>query len=109
MPLNASQVDTVKPREKVFKLADGGGLYLHVNPNGSKYWRMTYRFAGKEKKLSFGIYHDISLAEARTKRDEARKVLANDKDPGNEWKSEERLSSQVKYASVVVRFFDTRL
>lgn len=53
-----------------------------VNTNGSKYWRMKYRFAGKEKKLSFGTYPDISLAEARTKRDEARKALANDKDPG---------------------------
>ncbi|MEG0207279.1 MAG: Arm DNA-binding domain-containing protein, partial [Citrobacter sp.] len=82
MSLNARQVDTIKPKEKIFKLTDGGGLYLQVNPNGSKYWRMKYRYAGKEKKLSFGIYPDISLAEARTKRDEARKILANDKDPG---------------------------
>ena len=82
MPLNARQVETAKPRDKAYKLADGGGLYLMVNTNGSKYWRMKYRFAGKEKKLSFGTYPDISLAEARTKRDEARKVLANDKDPG---------------------------
>lgn len=81
MTLNARQVETAKPRDKAYKLADGGGLYLMVNTNGSKYWRMKYRFAGKEKKLSFGTYPDISLAEARTKRDEARKVLANDKDP----------------------------
>lgn len=72
------------PGDKAYKLADGGGLYLMVNTNGSKYWRMKYRFAGKEKKLSFGTYPDISFAEARTKRDEARKVLANDKDPGEE-------------------------
>lgn len=73
MPLNARQVETAKPRDKAYKLADGGGLYLMVNPNGSKYWRMKYRFAGKEKKLSFGTYPDISLAEARTKRDKAEK------------------------------------
>lgn len=82
MPLNARQVETAKPRDKAYKLTDGGGLYLMVNTNGSKYWRMKYRFGGKEKKLSFGTYPTISLAEARTKRDEARKVLANDKDPG---------------------------
>ena len=82
MPLNARQVETAKPRDKAYKLADGGGLYLMVNTNGSKYWRMKYRFAGKENKLSFGTYPDISLAEARIKLDEAKKVLANDKDPG---------------------------
>ncbi len=59
-----------------------------VNTNGLKYWRMKYRFAGKEKKLSFGTYPDISLAEARTKRDEPRKVLANGKDPGEVKKAE---------------------
>ncbi len=82
MTLYARQVETAKPRDKAYKLADGGGLYLMVNTNGSKYWRMKYRFAGKEKKLSFGTYPGISLSEARTKRDKARKVLANDKDPG---------------------------
>ncbi len=75
--LNARKVETAKPRDQAYKLADGGGLYLQVNPNGSKYWRMKYRFAGKEKKFSFGTYPDITLAEARTKRDEARKVLGS--------------------------------
>ncbi|WP_324128845.1 Arm DNA-binding domain-containing protein [Erwinia psidii] len=55
MPLNARQVETARPRNTACKLADSGGLYLMVNTNGSKYWRMKYRFAGKEKKLSFGI------------------------------------------------------
>lgn len=82
MPLNARQIDTAKPKEKIYKLADGGGLYLQINANGSKYWRMKYRFAGKEKKLSFGIYPDVSLADARTKREEARKLLAAGNDPG---------------------------
>lgn len=88
MPLNARQVETAKPRDKAYKLADGGGLYLQVNPNGSKYWRMKYRFAGKEKKLSFGTYPDISLADARTRRDDARRIRANDQDPGEVKKAE---------------------
>ncbi|EIL37636.1 putative integrase, partial [Escherichia coli O26:H11 str. CVM10026] len=54
MPLTARQVETAKPKDKIYKIADGGGLYLQVNPNGSKYWRMKYHYAGKEKKLSFG-------------------------------------------------------
>lgn len=89
MPLNARKVDTTKPKEKPYKLADGGGLYLQVNTNGSKYWRMKYRFAGKEKKLSFGTYPDVSLADARAKRDEARKTLANGSDPGEVKKAEQ--------------------
>lgn len=89
MPLNARQVDATKPKEKPYKLADGGGLYLQVNTNGSKYWRMKYRFAGKEKKLSFGTYPDVSLADARAKRDEARKTLANGSDPGEVKKAEQ--------------------
>lgn len=94
MPLNARQVDTTKPKEKPYKLADGGGLYLQVNTNGSKYWRMKYRFAGKEKKLSFGTYPDVSLADARAKRDEARKNLANGSDPGEVKKAEQLAKKQ---------------
>lgn len=73
MTLNTRRAETAKPRDKAYQLADGEGLYLMVNTNGSKYWRMKYRFAGKENKLSFGTYPDISLAEARTKLDEAKR------------------------------------
>lgn len=58
-------------------------MHLLVHPNGSKYWRMQYRFDGKQKMLALGVYPDISLADARTRRDEARKLLANGIDPGN--------------------------
>lgn len=112
MSLNARQVDTIKPKEKIFKLTDGGGLYLQVNPNGSKYWRMKYRYAGKEKKLSFGIYPDISLAEARTKRDEARKVLANDKDPGEVKKAEQlakRLSVTNTFEAIALEWHNAKI
>ncbi|QSA97511.1 integrase arm-type DNA-binding domain-containing protein [Methylococcus sp. EFPC2] len=71
-----------KPAEKPYKLTDERGLYLLVNPNGGKLWRMNYRHWGKQKTLSFGIYPDVSLAVARTRRDEARQLLAQDIDPG---------------------------
>lgn len=62
MKLNARQVETAKPKDKAYKLADGGGLYLLVNTNGSRYWRLKYRFAGKEKLLALGVYPDVSLS-----------------------------------------------
>ncbi|MCW1971435.1 UNVERIFIED_ORG: integrase [Pantoea agglomerans] len=82
LKLNARTVDTSKPREKAYKLSDGGGLYLLVNTNGARYWRMKYRVAGKEKLLAIGVYPGVSLAEARMKRDEAKKILASGGDPG---------------------------
>ena len=71
MMLNARKVEAAKGKEKSYKLSDGGGLYLQVEPNGSRYWRMKYRFAGKEKRLSFGVYPTVSLADARQKREDA--------------------------------------
>lgn len=82
MPLTVVQVKNAKPKEKPYKLADERGLYLLVNPNGSKLWKLKYRFAGIEKKLSLGSFLDVSLAAARDARDEARKQLANNIDPG---------------------------
>ncbi|AOF18435.1 hypothetical protein BED35_07680 [Yersinia enterocolitica] len=87
MKLNARQVDTAKRKEKPYKLSDGGGLFLLVNTNGSRYWRLKYRIAGKEKLLSIGVYPDITLAEARAKRDEAKRILAAGGDPSEEKKS----------------------
>lgn len=81
MALTAIKIRSSKPIEKAYKLADEKGLYLLINPNGAKYWRFKYRFADKEKKLSFGVYPDVSLADARNKRDEARSLLAKDIDP----------------------------
>lgn len=84
MPLNARQVETAQPKDKEYKLTDERGLYLLVKPNGSKYWRLKYRIAGKEKKLAIGVYPDFSLADARLKRDEARKMLTDGLDPSQQ-------------------------
>lgn len=94
MALTDVKVKTAKPKDKPYKLADGGGMYLLINANGSKYWRMKYRFAGKEKMLSIGVYPDVSLADAREKRSEARKILSAGGDPG-EVKKEEKIAQQM--------------
>jgi integrase len=82
------------PRQKPFKLSGGGGLYLEVMPNGSKYWRLKYRFAGKEKRLALGVYPEIALRKAISRRDEARSLLQDGKDPGME-RQIEKLRSRV--------------
>ena len=88
MPLNATQVRKLKPKDKPFKLADGGRLHLYVTPKGSKLWRLRYCFDGKEKLASFGPYPDVSLARAREKRAEAKSLLADGFDPMAEAKAE---------------------
>ncbi len=87
--LSDAKVRALKPKEKPFKQADFDGLFVLVNPNGSKLWRFKYRWMGKEKLLSFGKYPDLSLKQARDKRDEARKLLAEGKDPSFERKKEQ--------------------
>ena len=79
--LNDLQVRSAKPKEKDFKLGDSSGLYLFVTKSGSKLWRLKFRVDGKEKTLSFGKYPEISLAEARALRDQARKTHAQGIDP----------------------------
>lgn len=81
MALTAIQAKNAKATDKPQKLTDGGGLYLLVQTSGAKYWRMDYRFAGKRKTLAVGIYPEVSLLDARVRRDDARKLLANDTDP----------------------------
>ena len=70
-----------KPSSKPKKFSDGGGLFLLLHPSGSKYWRMKYRFIGKEKLLAFGVWPEVSLTEARKKRNEAKQLLKRGKDP----------------------------
>ncbi|WP_399675948.1 tyrosine-type recombinase/integrase [Serratia sp. szju] len=103
MPLTDIKVKTAKPTDKAYKLTDGGGMYLLVKPNGSKYWRLKYRFVGKEKMLSIGVYPDVSLADARQKRDEARKILAAGGDPGEVKKADklaQKLSTENTFEAI---------
>ncbi|MGA1815128.1 integrase arm-type DNA-binding domain-containing protein [Sphingobium sp. WW5] len=82
MPLKELEVRYASRRSKDYKLGDGGGLYLLVRPTGSRLWRMKYRFDGKEKLLSFGRYPEVTLAEARLRRAEAKLALARGDDSG---------------------------
>lgn len=72
MALTNTAVQNAKPKEKSYRLFDGGGLYLEVMKTGAKYWRMKYRFPGKEKRLAIGVFPEISLKIAREKREEAK-------------------------------------
>lgn len=93
-------IKKAKPRIKPYKLSDGGGMYLLIQPTGSKWWRLKYRFGGKEKMLSFGVYPDLGLPDAREQREQARKLLANDTDPGV-------LKKEIKQASLRVANMET--
>lgn len=88
MPLTDTAIRNAKPSAKPAKLFDGGGLYLEISPAGGKWWRIKYRFDGKEKRLSLGVYPDVSLKDARERRDTARKLLANDVDPSENRKAQ---------------------
>jgi hypothetical protein len=87
MPLTDALIKNAKPADKPRKLSDEKGLFLLVHPNGGKYWRVAYRFDGKQKTLAVGRYPDIGLADARDRRDDARKLLANGVDPSEEKKA----------------------
>lgn len=87
MKLTDTAIRKAKPKTNRYKMADGGGMYLDVMPNGSKYWRLKYRFDGKEKTLALGVYPDITLADARQRRDDARKLLAHEIDPSAQKKA----------------------
>jgi hypothetical protein len=75
--LTDTKVRNARARAKPHKLSDGRGLHLLVTPNGGKYWRLAYRFAGKQKLLALGVYPEVSLERARGKRESARKLLAD--------------------------------
>ncbi len=94
MPLTDTTVRTAKAKDKQYKLSDSSGLYLLVQPNGKKYWRLKYYFAGKEKLLSIGVYPVIGLSEAREKCLLAKKQLTNNIDP-SEHKKEQKLKNLV--------------
>ena len=103
MALTATTIKTCKPKDKAYKLTDGGGLYLLVSPSGGKWWRFDYRFQSKRKTISMGVYPAISLKDARDRRDEAKKQLANGIDPAMVRKSQKHQQSQPNTFEAVAR------
>ena len=90
--LTDTAVKSAKPKDAPYKLSDGGGMYLLIKPNSGKYWHLAYRFNNKQKLLALGVYPEVSLKEARLKRDQARKLLQDGTDPSEAKKEEKRLS-----------------
>lgn len=104
-------IKKAKPREKVYSLGDGNGLSLIVEPNGSKGWRFRYQFNGKSKMISLGIYPVITLNEAREKRDDARRLVANGTDPAEARKEERnKVSGQSEntFKKITLEWFNGR-
>lgn len=81
MPLTDKDCKNAKPKDKVYRLTDSHGLYLEIVPAGGRYWRYKYKFLKKEKRLALGVYPEVSLADARVKHNEARKMLSGGIDP----------------------------
>lgn len=94
MTLTIKEIENAKAEDKPRKLADEKGLFLLITPKGGKWWRLKYRFGGKEKLLSLGVYGDVSLKAARERRDEARRLLAEGIDPGHHRKTAKRMQSE---------------
>ena len=111
MPLTDAKARSAKPGTKAYKLTDREGLYLLVKPNGGKFWRYKYRFAGKEKLLAFGAYPVLSLAEARELHGRARKSLTLGNDPGEakrEAKRQALLKSENSFESIAREWCEGR-
>ena len=104
-------VRKAKPSSKPKKFSDGGGLFLLLHPSGSKYWRMKYRFIGKEKLLAFGVWPEVSLTEARKKRNEAKQFLKSGKDPSaakKNLKLSQRVAQSNTFGSVTEEWLEIK-
>jgi len=99
--LTATKVNALKPKDKIYQESDGGGLALQVNPNGSRWWRFRYQFDGKSKTISMGTYPEVSLKEARGKRDTARNQVANGINPS-------QIRKDIKNEKIAVEVSKTR-
>ncbi len=96
MPLTDTKARNAKPKDKPYRVADGGGMYLEIMPTGSKYWRWKYRFDGKEKRLALGVYPEVTLAAARLNRDTQRKLLKEKGSDPLQARREEKIAAKVR-------------
>ncbi len=103
MALTDAKILAAKPDEKSYKLADANNMFLLVHPNGSKYWRLRYRHLGKEKTLALGQYPEVSLSEAREKRDEARKLISDGIDPCEQRRAKKAAPEAINTFELVAR------
>jgi hypothetical protein len=92
MRLSTAKIQNSPPQKKTVRLFDGRGLYLEIAPTGSRWWRFKYRFAGKEKRISLGVYPDVGLKNARDRRDEMRRLVADGIDPSAARKQEKLMA-----------------
>lgn len=112
MALTDPKIRQAKPKEKAYKLSDEKGLYLEVRPNGAKYWRHKYRFAGKEKLLSHGVFPEVSLKEARIALEKARKLLREGIDPSQERKAkdtQQKLEATNSFKAIALEWYEKQL
>lgn len=109
MPLTDPACKNAKPKDKPFKISDEKGMYLLVHTNGSKYFRLKYRFGGKEKTLALGVYPDTSLKEAREKRDAAKKQIANGIDPGLDRKIKKTGATENSFQAVALEWYEKNM
>jgi integrase len=110
MSLTDAAVRQARPKEKEYKLRDERGLLLVVRPTGAKWWRLRYAFQGKEKMISLGVYPDVSLSMARERRDEARRLIAEGKDPSAERQAEKKtlkLASEATFEKIARHYLAT--
>jgi integrase len=108
MALTALEVRSFKGRERPYKVSDSGGLYLFVQPSGQRYWRLAYRWGGKQQTMALGVFPDVSLADARDKRDSVRKILADGKNPVSVAREEElaaKLAEQITFQVVAEEWY----
>jgi hypothetical protein len=108
MLINDARIRNTKPAGKPQKLFDGGGLFLLLQPNGSRWWRLKYRFDGREKTLSLGVYPEVSLKQARERREALRRTIADGVDPSAIRKSEKRARTNT-FEAVAREWYEQRV
>lgn len=111
MALTDTAIRNAKAKDRPYKMADAQGMHLLVKPNGGKYWHLKYRFAGKEKILALGVYPETTLAEAREKRTQARKLLLSNLDPSQTKKEEKRqtiLKSENNFEAIAREWYENQ-